>query len=120
MHRPLVALLAAAGLTGCGLWPKKPGDDIPEATLPMWVGRVVMVDAAHRFALIETVGPVRLQPGARLLAFRDAGRTAVLELTSESRPPYLAADLLEGTPALDDRVALDESRPLDEPSPGDW
>lgn len=92
-----------------GLVKKKP--EAPEATLPAWMGRVVMVDAENRFALIDTGAPMKLQPGQKLLAFRDKQRTALLETTSESRPPYLAVQLLEGMPALDDQVALDESRP---------
>jgi hypothetical protein len=111
MNPVRLALLAlAVALCGCGSLSGK-GEEIPEATLPTWVGRIVMVDAVHRFALVETVGPARLEPGARLLAFAEAGRTAVLELTAENRPPHLAADITGGMPALGDRVALDESLP---------
>ena len=110
-------------LTGCGLLPKTPKwaegwfglvkkkPEAPEATLPSWLGRVVMVDVENRFALVDTGAPLRLPPGQKLLAFRDKQRTAVLETTSESRPPFLAVNLLEGTPAVDDQVAVDESRP---------
>jgi len=91
-----------------GLVKKKP--EAPEATLPTWMGRVVMVDTENRFALVDTGAPIRLEPGRRLLAFRDKQRTAVLETTSETRPPFLAVELVEGMPALQDQVALDESR----------
>lgn len=91
-----------------GLVKKKP--EAPEATLPTWMGRVVMVDTENRFALVDTGAPIRLEPGRRLLAFRDKQRTAVLETTTETRPPFLAVELVEGTPALEDQVALDESR----------
>lgn len=106
----LLLLAATGGLTACGLLGKKE-DDTPEATLPTWIGRVVMVDVTHRFALIEGSTPARLAAGAQLLAFRDRRRTASLQLTAESRPPYLAADITEGLPAIGDTVALDESRP---------
>jgi hypothetical protein len=91
-----------------GLVKKKP--EAPEATLPTWMGRVVMVDAENRFALVDTGAPLKIPAGQKLLAFREKQRTAVLETTSEIRPPFLAVKLVEGVPALDDQVALDESR----------
>jgi len=105
-----LAVLAVL-LTGCGLLGKKQPDDTPEATLPTWVGKIVMVDATHRFVLIEGGMLARMAPDADLLAFRERRRTASLRLTAESRPPYLAADIIEGLPAIGDTVALDESRP---------
>lgn len=114
----LLANLAV--LPGCSLLPKwgdgwfglvKKKPEAPEATLPTWIGRVVMVDTDNRFALIDTGAPMRLAPGQRLLAFREKQRTAVLESTGEMHPPFLAVQLVEGTPALGDQVAADESRP---------
>jgi hypothetical protein len=112
------ALLATAvALTaGCGLLPRKPSE-APEATLPTWIGRVVMVDAAHRFALVETSLPPRLEPDARLLAFRERRVTATLSVTPENRPPYLAVTIVDGLPASGDTVALDESHPADAVTP---
>lgn len=125
MHRAflsalLVAVLAVA--SGCSWLPKTPKwadgwfglvkkkTEAPEATLPTWMGRVVMVDVGNRFALVDTGAPIKLPAGQKLLAFREKQRTAVLETTSEIRPPFLAVKLIDGTPALDDQVALDESR----------
>lgn len=108
--------LGAALCAGCGLLPKKQ-PEAPEATLPTWIGRVVMVDAAHRFALVETSLPPRLEPDARLLAFRDRRVTAGLAVTPENRPPYLAVNILSGMPASGDTVALDESRPAEDLPP---
>jgi len=116
-------VLALALMPGCSLLPKTPRwaegwfglvkkkPEAPEATLPTWMGRVVMVDAENRFALVDTGAPLKLPPGQKLLAFREKLRTAILETTSEIRPPFLAVKLVEGVPALDDQVALDESRP---------
>jgi hypothetical protein len=109
-------ILGTALCAGCGLLPKKQ-PDAPEATLPTWIGRVVMVDAAHRFALVETSLPPRLEPDARLLAFRDRRVTAGLAVTPENRPPYLAVSILSGMPASGDTVALDESRPAEDLPP---
>ena len=119
----LFLALALALMPGCSWLPKTPKwaegwfglvkkkPEAPEATLPTWMGRVVMVDAENRFALVDTGAPLKLPPGQKMLAFREKLRTAVLETTSEMRPPFLAVKLIEGVPALDDQVALDESRP---------
>ncbi len=111
MIRCTTACLAAAFLLGgCGFLPKKK-PNAPEATLPAWIGRVAMVDEGHRFALVDTGAPLQLAPGAKLLSFRDQRRTASLQATPESRPPYLAVDITEGMPSMGDQVALDESLP---------
>ena len=112
-HAPFLVCVAA-GLAGCGLLGKKQ-PDTPEATLPTWVGRIVMVDTTHRFVLIDAGAPALLEEQARLLAFRDRRVTAVLEPTAESRPPYVAANIVEGAPASGDMVALDESREPESP-----
>jgi hypothetical protein len=109
-------ILCAALTAGCGLLPKKQ-PEAPEATLPTWIGRVVMVDTTHRFALVETSLPPRLEPDARLLAFRDGRVTAGLAVTPENRPPYLAVTIVSGMPASGDTVALDESRPAEDLPP---
>ena len=120
---PIVLTGAVVLVTGCSLLPRTPKwaegwfglvkkkPEAPEATLPTWTGRVVMVDPENRFALVDTGAPLRLPAGQKLLAFREKQRTAVLEMTPESRPPFLAVKLLEGMPAVDDQVAVDESRP---------
>jgi len=106
---PGCSLLPKWGDGWFGLVKKKP--EAPEATLPTWIGRVVMVDAGNRFALVDTGAPMRLPPGQKLLAFREKQRTALLETTGETRPPFLAVQIVEGMPAIDDQVAVDESRP---------
>jgi hypothetical protein len=114
--RIIVSLLVLTGvlvLPGCTLLGKK-NKDVPEATLPSWLGRVVMVDALHRFALVDTGAPVRPPVGAPVMTFRDKRRTSTLRVTEEARPPYLALEIIEGLPALDDKAALDETRPVDD------
>lgn len=106
----LLVLSCAFFVGGCSFfWKKK--NDVPEATLPSWLGRVVMVDAAHRFALVDTGGPVRPAVGATVVTFSDKHRTSTLRVTEEARPPYLALEIVEGLPALEDKAVLDESRP---------
>ena len=114
--RLVAALVLPLALGGCGLlWKKKP--PVPEATLPAWVGRVVMVDADNRFALLDTGAPAQIAPGTKLLAFREQRRTATLTATADSRPPYMAADIAEGLPSTGDQVALDETHPPQESPP---
>lgn len=112
--RTAILLLAVAASAGCGVFGKKK-QEAPEATLPTWLGRVVMVDAVHRFALVDTGGPLRLEPGSRVLSFREQSRTASLVVTPESKPPFLALDISEGMPAAGDQVALDESKTEEPP-----
>lgn len=120
MTRCLLCLLLAVALPGCSWLPKwgdgwfglvKKKPEAPEATLPAWIGRVVMVDGDNKFALVDTGAPLRLPPGKKLLAFRERRRTALLETTDETRPPFLAVQIVEGMPSLQDQVAVDESRP---------
>lgn len=103
------------------IWPfgaaKKP--DAPSATLPTWVGTVVMVDAEHGFVLVDTGAPAQVSPAAKLIAFRDQRSTASLAATTESRPPYLALEITDGMPSIGDQVALDEGRPAPEAKPAE-
>lgn len=109
--RVFLVVLALA-LSGCALWPWKPKKpEAPEASLPSWLGRVVMVDTTHRFVLLDTGAPMTLAHGAKVITYRDKQLTSVLQVTPESRPPYIALEIVEGEPALDDQAVLDESRP---------
>jgi hypothetical protein len=104
-------LLLALACQGCSLvgWGRKE-EEVPEASLPSWLGRVVMVDEAHGFVLIDTGAAMTLEPGAVVLTFREQSRTASLRVTKEARPPYIALEIVEGSPAIGDQAALDESR----------
>ncbi|MEI7863911.1 MAG: hypothetical protein WCI38_00965 [Chthoniobacterales bacterium] len=111
-----VMVAAAFLLPGCGVlgfMKRRPAapEAAPEATLPTWIGRVVMVDTDHRFALVDTGAPLKLSAGQKMIAFRDRQRTSSLVVTPDNRPPFLAAEISDGEPALGDQVALDESRP---------
>lgn len=114
--RQISLLCAAVLLAGCGLLGKKV-EDVPGATLPTRVGRIVMVDAAHRFALLDASTARNLAPRAELIALRDRRTAATLVLTAESRPPFLAAEITSGMPAVGDSVFLDESLPPEQDAP---
>ena len=106
-----VFLLGAAlcGVSGCAHFgPKKP--EVPEATLPTWLGRVVMVDTLHRFVLVDAGSASAPAAGRDVVTLRDKRKTSLLRVTAEARSPYVAMDILEGEPALGDQAALEESR----------
>lgn len=102
---------AAAGLifcgAGCALFGTKK-QDIPEATLPSWIGRVIMVETGHRFVLVDVGAGSDPAAGTAAMAYREKRRTAQLIVTEESRPPYIAMEVIEGGPALGDQVVADE------------
>lgn len=111
-----LALLLAG--PGCALFgPKEP--EVPEATLPAWIGRVVMVDTIHRFVLVDTGVGMKLDAGSAVLTLRDKRRTGLLRVTDEVRPPYVALQIVAGTPALGDQAAVDESRPAPAAAPSE-
>ena len=115
---PAVLLAAAmCGASGCAHFgPKKP--EVPEATLPTWLGRVVMVDNFHRFVLVDAGSSSAPAAGREVVTLRDKRRTALLRVTAETRPPYIAMDIVEGEPALGDQAALEEGRePADQGAP---
>jgi hypothetical protein len=102
---------AAAGIilcgAGCALFGTKK-QDIPEATLPSWIGRVIMVETGHRFVLVDVGAGSGPAAGTAAMAYREKRRTAQLIVTKESRPPYIAMEVIEGGPALGDQVVADE------------
>lgn len=116
------AVLAACGSAlllagpGCALFHAKKSE-IPEATLPDWIGRVVMVDATHNFVLVDTGVGMDLKAGTEVMTFRDKQRTGLLRVTDEIRPPYVAMEIQEGAPSLGDQAAVDESHPAPAATP---
>lgn len=107
----MLQVSAAAGIIFCGpgcalLGAKK--QEIPEATLPSWIGRVIMVETGHRFVLVDVGAGSGPAAGTAAMAYRERRRTAQLIVTEESRPPYVAMEVIEGGPALGDQVVADD------------
>ena len=112
LPRAVLILLSVLTASGCTVLqplfgPKK--SEIPEATLPAWIGRVVMVDATHRFVLVDTGASAAPTAGTEVFTLRDKRKTSVLRVTGEARPPYVAMEILDGEPELGDQAAIDES-----------
>lgn len=116
LRHSVFCLALVGALPACTLLGPK-GSAIPEATLPTWLGRVVMVDEVHRFVLVDTGNRTVPAAGVKVFTLRDKQKTSSLRATGEARPPYLALEVLEGMPALDDQAVLDESREVPETSP---
>lgn len=115
----LAMLLVLAGswlVGGCAMFGKKKSD-APEATLPTWLGRVVMVDEVHRFALVDTGSRTVPAAGVNVFTLREKQKTSTLRATGEARPPYLALELIDGLPAIGDQAVLDESHELADSPP---
>ena len=99
----------ACALPACALFgPKEPA--VPEATLPSWIGRVVMVDTVHRFVLVDTGASVAPAAGTLVTTLREKRRSGLLRVTEDARPPYVALEILEGDPQSGDQAALEEGR----------
>lgn len=115
---PLVLALLSCALGGCALFRSK-APVIPDATLPSWIGRVVMVDSVNRFVLVDTGAGVHPPPGGAVMTLREKRRTGLLQVTEDARPPYVAMQILEGDPQLGDQAVLDEGREAPAPAADD-
>ena len=110
MEKPFRHFVPAAllgVLCGCTLLGPKESA-IPEATLPTWIGRVVMVDTVHRFVLVDTGAAAVPAAGVLVTTLREKSRTGVLRVTEDARPPYVAMEIVEGYPQSGDHAALEE------------
>lgn len=114
MFSPVLRLLLALAvlgplLTACAA--RKKSDAPPAATLPTWLGEVVMVDAERRFVLVDTGAGTRIPPDTLLQAYTGLQPSAKLSASADARPPFLVADIVAGAPRAGDRIVLDEARP---------
>lgn len=73
------------------------------------VGEIVNV--SDQYVLIRPLVGLVLPPGIRLEGRHHGKRTALLQLTPEKNGPFIAADLLEGTPEAGDPVHATKVKP---------
>jgi hypothetical protein len=112
----LLVLVGSLGVSGCSMFGKKKSE-APEATLPTWLGRVVMVDEVHRFALVDTGSRTVPAAGVMVFTLQEKQKTSTLRATGEARPPYLALEIVDGLPAIGDQAVLDESHEVADSPP---
>lgn len=69
------------------------------------VGEIAIVDEEERFVLIDLGSNLYVpEPGALLRSTNPAGDTAHLKTSPEQKRPFIAADIIDGKPAVGDEV----------------
>jgi hypothetical protein len=84
------------------VFPRKAGP--PAATTPAWAGTIKLVDYQAKYALIDSETYTSLAPGAVLNAVGNDAETGSLRVSADRDPPFFIADIVNGRPAVGDRV----------------
>jgi hypothetical protein len=104
----IVGSLGLVFLGGCSSKPKPAATATTAASAQpqtIHVGEVAVVDERKRFVLIDLQSNLYVpEPGVTLRTMRDATETAKLKVTPERKRPFIAADVIEGQPAVGDEV----------------
>lgn len=99
-----LAIALLLSLISCGSG-KRPAAHSPIAVRPSIVGEIAVVDEAKRFVLIDLESNLYVPaPGTLLRAVNAAGRSARLKASPEQKRPFIAADIVDGDPAVGDEV----------------
>ena len=103
----VISYLAIFGIlasTGCA--PTVPLKPAPGAvTQPHVVGEIAVVDEEKRFVLIDLESNLYVPlPGTELRSRNAAGAIAHLKASPEQKRPFIAADIVDGDPAVGDQV----------------
>ena len=90
--------------TGCAPRPR-PAASAPASVRPSVVGEIAVVDEEKRFVLIDLDSNLYVPaPGAALRSINPMGETAHLKASPEQKRPFIAADIVDGEPAVGDEV----------------
>ncbi len=90
--------------TGCA---RTPPPKMPRAVAVQHriVGEVAFVDIEKDFVLIDLASSLYVPaPGTALRSRNAAGATAQLKASTEQKRPFIAADIVDGEPAVGDQV----------------
>ena len=72
---------------------------------PSVVGEVAVVDAEKHFVLVDLESNLYVPaPGTQLRATNAKGGIAHLKASPEQKRPFVAADIIDGAPAVGDQV----------------
>ena len=72
---------------------------------PRVVGEIAVVDEEKRFVLIDLDSNLYVPaPGAALRTTNAKGETGHLTASPEQKRPFVAADIIDGDPAVGDQV----------------
>lgn len=131
--RLLLILTLLLPLTGCvaigNLLRRKPKDTDakPEATQPVQIGVVELVNPDASFVIVHLNANSPVPEGTELTTISATGQTAKLKVTPERKNIFITADITTGTPQKGDMVlrgnvtatgaAAPASGPLPAPAP---
>ena len=72
---------------------------------PSVVGEIAVVDEEKRFVLIDLDSNLSVPaPGTALRSINATGKSAHLKASPEQKRPFIAADIVDGEPAVGDKV----------------
>ena len=90
--------------TGCATKPR-PAAAASLPARPSVVGEIAVVDEGKRFVLIDLDSNLHVPaPGAALRSINATGAAAHLKASPEQKRPFIAADIVDGEPAVGDEV----------------
>ena len=99
------AMLLLDAVAGCAPGPpvaKQPAALPPKSIV---IGEVAVVDEEKRFVLIDLENSLYVPaPGAALRTRNPQGETGHLKASPEQKRPFVAADIVDGNPAVGDQV----------------
>jgi hypothetical protein len=91
--------------TGCASMTRPAAATPASVTLPVVVGEIAVVDEEKHFVLIDLDSNLYVPPpGAALRSTNGAGKTAHFKASPEQKRPFIAADIIDGEPAVGDEV----------------
>ena len=83
----------------------KSGISAPVTKPRVAVGEIAFVNSEEHFVLIDLESNLYVPlPGTQLVSVSSKGKTTRLKAGAEQKRPFVAADILEGTPTVGDRV----------------
>ena len=101
----LAAIAFSFCFIACAAKTRPAGATPGSVTAPVAVGEIAVVDEEKRFVLIDLDSNLYVPPpGAALRSVSAAGKTARLKASPEQKRPFIAADIIDGEPAVGDQV----------------
>lgn len=100
----IACVLLSSGCSTLFHHPKKKKTVKPEQH--QMIGDVAMVNSANAFVLVN-IGTLFQPPppGMALKCFREQKPVAILTVSHERNPPFIVANIIQGTPKQGDEVA---------------
>jgi len=104
---------ALAGLLGCALAfngcallhkKKRPRPSAADAVAPRQIGTIALVNNDMHFVLIDVGSMYEPQSGQAVKSFTGGQESGILAITGERQRPFIAADIVKGSPQRGDTV----------------